>query len=80
MMPFIVYSLSSHLWNIILLDDITIHDWDRSSVCQITNHEEVISQSLNTEETKTKVVNFLSKVTKRGQHRHAGRIQGPPPP
>ncbi|XP_046905888.1 uncharacterized protein C1orf112 homolog [Hypomesus transpacificus] len=28
---------------------------------EITNHEEVISQSLNTEDTKTRVVNFLSK-------------------
>ncbi|XP_067086644.1 FIGNL1-interacting regulator of recombination and mitosis isoform X2 [Osmerus mordax] len=28
---------------------------------EMTNHEEVISRSLNTEETKTKVVNFLSK-------------------
>lgn len=29
---------------------------------KITNHEEVISHSLATEETKNKVVNFLSKV------------------
>lgn len=31
---------------------------------QITNHEEVISYSLCVEETKSKVVNFLSKVRK----------------
>ncbi|XP_030626724.1 FIGNL1-interacting regulator of recombination and mitosis [Chanos chanos] len=30
---------------------------------ELTNHEEVISQSLISEETKTKVVNFLSKLT-----------------
>ena len=29
---------------------------------QVTNHEEVISQSLSSEDTKNKVVNFLSKV------------------
>lgn len=31
-------------------------------VFKITNHEEVISQSLSEEDTKTKVVNYLSKV------------------
>ncbi|XP_040040044.2 FIGNL1-interacting regulator of recombination and mitosis isoform X1 [Gasterosteus aculeatus] len=32
-----------------------------SQFAEITNHEEVISQSLSVEETKTKVVNYLSK-------------------
>ncbi|KAM7410030.1 hypothetical protein PAMA_001479 [Pampus argenteus] len=32
-----------------------------SHFAEITNHEEVISQSLSVEETKTKVVNYLSK-------------------
>lgn len=31
-------------------------------VFEVTNHEEVISQSLCDEETKTKVVSYLSKV------------------
>ncbi len=31
-------------------------------ISKITNHEEVISQSLCEEDTKTKVVNYLSKV------------------
>lgn len=33
------------------------------SFFKVTNHEEVISQSLCKEDTKTKVVNFLSKVS-----------------
>ncbi|XP_058494397.1 FIGNL1-interacting regulator of recombination and mitosis isoform X1 [Solea solea] len=32
-----------------------------SHFAEVTNHEEVISQSLSNEETKTKVVNYLSK-------------------
>ncbi|XP_026201298.1 uncharacterized protein C1orf112 homolog isoform X2 [Anabas testudineus] len=35
-----------------------------SLFAEITNHEEVISQSLCVEETKTKVVNYLSKTVK----------------
>ncbi|RXN16812.1 zona pellucida sperm-binding 3-like isoform X1 [Labeo rohita] len=35
--------------------------WSRMSSNQITNHEEVISQTLTSEEIKTKVLNFLSK-------------------
>lgn len=33
------------------------------STFKITNHEEVISQTLTSEEVRTKVLNFLSKVT-----------------
>lgn len=39
---------------------------------KITEHEEVISQSLCVEETKTKVVNYLSKV------RDANTLRWPP--
>ena len=61
-----IYSLLSKLLPVEHnhLKNIPILDWPFFHVFQITNHEEVISQSLNTEDTKTRVVNFLSKVTK----------------
>ncbi|XP_042369892.1 uncharacterized protein C1orf112 homolog, partial [Plectropomus leopardus] len=45
-----------------------------SQFAEITNHEEVISQSLSVEETKTKVVNYLSK-TVNGQEDAESRLQ-----
>ncbi|XP_078024858.1 FIGNL1-interacting regulator of recombination and mitosis isoform X1 [Epinephelus lanceolatus] len=45
-----------------------------SQFAEITNHEEVISQSLTVEETKTKVVNYLSK-TVNGQEDVESRLQ-----
>ncbi|KAG8003640.1 hypothetical protein GBF38_018852 [Nibea albiflora] len=45
-----------------------------SQFAEITNHEEVISQSLSEEDTKTKVVNYLSK-TVNAQEDVESRIQ-----
>ncbi|XP_068447473.1 FIGNL1-interacting regulator of recombination and mitosis [Clinocottus analis] len=45
-----------------------------SQFAEITNHEEVISQSLSVEDTKTKVVNYLSK-TVIGQEDVESRLQ-----
>ncbi|XP_034438529.1 uncharacterized protein C1orf112 homolog isoform X2 [Hippoglossus hippoglossus] len=45
-----------------------------SQFAEVTNHEEVISQSLSVEETKTKVVNYLSK-TVNAQEDAESRLQ-----
>lgn len=54
-----------------LVDIVNVSDVILYTIChklfllllfKITNHEEVISQSLCEEDTKTKVVNYLSKV------------------